>query len=42
MASWRAISRLSSGKGTLRIRPKDADAIGDGEFRALVGGALEP
>jgi hypothetical protein len=34
--------RLSSGKGTLRIRPKDAEAIADEEFRALLGGALEP
>jgi hypothetical protein len=34
--------RLSSGKGTLRIRPKDADAISDDEFRALLDGALEP
>jgi hypothetical protein len=33
---------LSSGKGTLRIRPRDAEAIGDDEFRALLGGALEP
>ncbi len=34
--------RLSSGKGTLRIRPKDADALSDDELRALLGGALEP
>jgi uncharacterized protein YdhG (YjbR/CyaY superfamily) len=33
---------LSSGKGTLRIRPGDAEAISDDEFRALLGGALEP
>jgi hypothetical protein len=34
--------KLSSGKGTLRIRPRDAEAISDDEFRALLGGALEP
>ncbi len=33
---------LSSGKGTLRIRPRDAATIGDDEFRGLLGGALEP
>jgi uncharacterized protein YdhG (YjbR/CyaY superfamily) len=33
---------LSSGKGTLRIRPTDAATISDDEFRALLGGALEP
>jgi uncharacterized protein YdhG (YjbR/CyaY superfamily) len=33
---------LSSGKGTLRITPKAAAAISDDEFRALLGGALEP
>ena len=33
---------LSSGKGTIRIRPRDAEAISDEEFRALLGGALEP
>ncbi len=32
---------LSSGKATLRIRPSDAAAISDDEFRALFGGALE-
>jgi uncharacterized protein YdhG (YjbR/CyaY superfamily) len=33
---------LSSGKGTIRIRPQDAEAISDEELRALLGGALEP
>ena len=33
---------LSSGKGTLRIRPADAAGISDDELRALLGGALEP
>jgi uncharacterized protein DUF1801 len=33
---------LSSGKGTIRIRPKDADGISDDELRALLGGALDP
>ena len=33
---------LSSGKGTIRIRPADAEVISDGELRALLGGALEP
>jgi len=33
---------LSSGKGTIRIRPGDAEAISDDELRALLGGALEP
>jgi uncharacterized protein YdhG (YjbR/CyaY superfamily) len=33
---------LSSGKGTLRIRPRDAETIDDEEFRALLGGALAP
>jgi hypothetical protein len=33
---------LSSGKGTLRIRPADAAGITDDELRALLGGALEP
>ena len=34
--------RLSSGKGTIRIRPEDAESISDDELRALLGGALEP
>jgi uncharacterized protein YdhG (YjbR/CyaY superfamily) len=34
--------KLSSGKGTLRIGPRDAEKIGDDEFRALLGGALDP
>jgi len=33
---------LSSGKGTIRIRPRDAEGISDDELRALLGGALEP
>jgi uncharacterized protein YdhG (YjbR/CyaY superfamily) len=33
---------LSSGKGTIRIRPQDARAISDDELRVLLGGALEP
>jgi hypothetical protein len=33
---------LSSGKGTLRIRPRDAQDITDGELRALLSGAFEP
>ncbi len=33
---------LSSGKGTIRIRPADAEGISDDELRALLGGALEP
>jgi Domain of unknown function (DU1801) len=33
---------LSSGKGTLRISPKEAESISDDELRALLGGALEP
>jgi uncharacterized protein YdhG (YjbR/CyaY superfamily) len=33
---------LSSGKGTIRIRPRDEAAISDEEFTALLGGALEP
>jgi hypothetical protein len=32
---------LASGKGTIRIRPRDADAITDDEFRGLLGGALD-
>jgi uncharacterized protein YdhG (YjbR/CyaY superfamily) len=31
-----------SGKGTIRIRPRDAGGISDEELRALLGGALEP
>lgn len=33
---------MSSGKGTIRIRPRQAEAISDDEFRGLLGGALEP
>jgi hypothetical protein len=33
---------LSSGKGTLRISPKEATTMSDEELRALLGGALEP
>ncbi len=33
---------LSSGKGTLRISPKEAESISDDELRGLLGGALEP
>jgi uncharacterized protein YdhG (YjbR/CyaY superfamily) len=32
---------LSSGKGTIRIRPRDAEGISDDELRALLGGALD-
>lgn len=32
----------ASGRGTLKIRPADAEAISDGELRALVRGALDP
>lgn len=32
---------LLSSKTTLRIKPKDAAAISDDEFRGLLGGALE-
>ena len=32
--------KLSSGKATIRIRPRDADGITDDELRALLGGAL--
>jgi hypothetical protein len=31
---------LRSSKGTLRLRPSDAAAISDDEFRALIGSAL--
>jgi hypothetical protein len=34
--------RLSSGKGTIRISPRDAEKISDEELRALLGGALDP
>ena len=34
--------KLCSGKGTIRIRPTDAEGISDDELRALLGGALEP
>jgi hypothetical protein len=33
---------LSSGKGTIRIRPRDAESISDDELTGLLGGALEP
>jgi hypothetical protein len=33
---------LSSGKSTIRVSPRDAEQISDDEFRALLGGALEP
>jgi uncharacterized protein YdhG (YjbR/CyaY superfamily) len=33
---------LSSGKGTLRISPRQAASITDEELRGLLGGALEP
>jgi uncharacterized protein YdhG (YjbR/CyaY superfamily) len=32
---------LSSGKATIRIRPRDADGLSDEELSALLGGALE-
>jgi Domain of unknown function (DU1801) len=31
-----------NGKGTIRIRPRDAAEITDEELRGLLGGALEP
>jgi hypothetical protein len=34
--------KLSSGKGTIRIRPVDAAGISDDELRGLLGGALDP
>ena len=37
-----ATPRCRSGKGTIRIRPTDAEGISDDELRALLGGALEP
>ena len=33
---------LSSGKGTLRLRPTDADNITDDELRRVIAGALLP
>jgi hypothetical protein len=33
---------LASGRGTIRIGFRDAEAISDDELRGLVGGALEP
>ena len=33
---------LLSGKGTIRLRPQDADAVGDEELSRLVGAALAP
>ena len=33
---------LASGKGTIRIRPRQAAAITDDELRGLLGGALDP
>jgi hypothetical protein len=33
---------LAKGKGTLRISAEAAERISDDEFRALLGGALEP
>jgi len=33
---------LSSGKGTIRMRPTDAEGISDDELRAFLGGALDP
>jgi uncharacterized protein YdhG (YjbR/CyaY superfamily) len=33
---------LSSGRGTLRLRPSDAEKITDDELRAVIAGALEP
>jgi uncharacterized protein YdhG (YjbR/CyaY superfamily) len=32
--------KVHSGKGTIRLRPKDAETISDNEIRALVRGAL--
>lgn len=34
--------KASSGRGTLKIRPADAEAISDDELRALIRGALDP
>jgi hypothetical protein len=33
---------FSSGKGTIRIRPRDVESISDDELTGLLGGALEP
>jgi hypothetical protein len=33
---------LWNGKGTIRIRPQDADGITDEDLRGLLAGALEP
>jgi hypothetical protein len=33
---------LAKGKGTIRVSPAAAAGISDDEFRALLGGALEP
>jgi hypothetical protein len=33
---------LATGRGTIRIRFRDAEGISDEELRGLVGGALEP
>ena len=33
---------LSSGRGTLRLRPSDAEKITDDELRAVIVGALAP
>jgi uncharacterized protein YdhG (YjbR/CyaY superfamily) len=33
--------KLSSGKGTIRMSPRDAAEISDDELRGLLGGALE-
>ena len=33
---------LSSGRGTLRLRPSDAELITDDELRAVIAGALLP
>ena len=34
--------KLWNGRGTLRVSLRDADGISDDEWRALLGGALEP
>jgi Domain of unknown function (DU1801) len=33
---------LATSKGTIRLSPAEAGAIGDDELRGLLGGALEP
>jgi hypothetical protein len=33
---------LASGKGTIRIRPRQAAALSDEELHGLLGGALDP